>query len=844
MSSTAPGNASGQIPTQEQIQTLPFLAGLSNDEIAQLILHDSRVINIPQGGEIARQGDDAEHVFQVLQGSVRLVRRRPNPKGEMVEVLNRIVGAGYLVGRYALLYNLQYTSSARAETDVLVLCVRTAALERLLYRHPEVRTELARQDIINRLRTMPIFSRIGLITLSYLSDEIEISNVQPEQVIYDQNAPADHLYLIYRGQITLTHPRHPDEQLYLGTGAPFGFAGALGGEGSQRDVYGHWATATARTVLYKLPWERIEQTARRFPWVKDGTILTRPRQTIEKVSVFRDFSPEMRNKVAGYCSFSNIPQHHLIMQQGDIGDSLWILLEGSRAVLSALKNNRALPRTPIDGVVYFGETALIEARNVESTVEAEPGSLWLRLHWQDFQRMQQIEGVDLAAMLNVHRPRIPNTTKRYRDKQYDWLATGEYINVLRRRHWIALVAKLRFAAIALGIGLALFIIAFLAEVGTGWALGVGTALLFPALAWGVLDYLNDFFILTNQRVIQQEKVILTSEYRREALLEQIQTVNVESSFWGNLLGYGTVTVFTAGTSGAILFDLVPAPEELRDEIFNEASLRRLRFRAESKLEIQNSLEDRLGLKLDLPSRVRAQSVQRLSDLEPGLSWWRRVWDEMTIDSQMRWSSLENVVWHKHWFVVARQVVPLALLLLVVLVGMVGGLTFFDSFQAVESLVETTLISLELILAVVALILLGAIAWIVADWWNDTYEVTRDRIIDIEKLPLFLSEERREAQLSDIQDIELVIKSPLEMLLNYGDVIVQTAAATGAFTFDHVPNPRAVKEEINRRLIEWRREDERRKAREQMRDLPDWFELYNRLEPGQVPSRQIADDVPD
>ncbi len=157
------------------------------------------------------------------------------------------------------------------------------------------------------------------------------------------------------------------------------------------------------------------------------------------------------------------------------------------------------------------------------------------------------------------------------------------------------------------------------------------------------------------------------------------------------------------------------------------------------------------------------------------------------------------------------------------------------------LITQTILSFELLLGLIVLILLAAIAWIVADWWNDTYELTRDSIIDIEKLPLFLSEKRKEARLSEIQDIRLDISSPLEMLLNYGNIEVQTAATQGSFTFNHVPNPRAVREEINRRVIEWKRNDELRKARAQMQDLPDWFEMYRRLEAGREPTRIVLDN---
>jgi hypothetical protein len=171
--------------------------------------------------------------------------------------------------------------------------------------------------------------------------------------------------------------------------------------------------------------------------------------------------------------------------------------------------------------------------------------------------------------------------------------------------------------------------------------------------------------------------------------------------------------------------------------------------------------------------------------------------------------------------------------------MIGGLATLN-VEWLQDL-RNLILSAELLLGVIVLALLGWTAFETADWWNDRYELTNDRIIDIEKTPLFLSENRKEAQLGQIQDVTYQMSTPWEMILNYGNVVVQTAASQGAFTFDHVPDPRGVKEEINRRVVAWRRQDELRKARDQIRDLPDWFELYNRLEASQEQTRPVRDN---
>ena len=45
----------------------------------------------------------------------------------------------------------------------------------------------------------------------------------------------------------------------------------------------------------------------------------------------------------------------------------------------------------------------------------------------------------------------------------------------------------------------------------------------------------------------------------------------------------------------------------------------------------------------------------------------------------------------------------------------------------------------------------------------------------------------------------------------------------------MPGPREVAAEINRRIEDLRRQEQQNLARQRARELPDWFELYNRLD---------------
>ena len=828
-----PARYVGVPPTLALLQSLVYLKGLPIDEVDALLQSNSLVVDFAPGDELTRQDDVAEYLIIILSGSVRVSRREKNATGA-VDTLARVAIGGDIIGRYELTFSLKYISTATAEDAVSALCIERSTLERLLYRYPASHQQTVYQAVVNRLRTMPLLADVDMAILGFLADEIRSQTVKAGTVLYTQNQAPDTLFLIAQGQIELYHPRRTDNRLLLGTGGSFGFPGSVGvTNNAAPDKYGHWAEAKAETTVFELPWRTIRQIGRRFPQAIDPEIQLLPAKTISAVSIFAGLSPQEQIQLAGFCSFHRIPQYHPITQQGDSADSMWILLENSRAVLSALdEDNRALPRAPVRGIVTFNETALLAPNQVELTVESEPGSLWLRLHRQDFQRFGQICGPEIVDKVAARLPVQADDADLEQRQDYKWLRKDEILVTLQLRHWLALLGQSRTTVVAVFVSAGLIWLLSTLGISLWVGLGISALLVILTVIWGILNYLNDYFIVTNRRVIQQEKVIFFSEQRREALLEQIQRVDVATTFWGNLLNYGTLSVYTAGTTGSIDFNFVADPDNLRTAIFHHRSLCQQRSSAESKLDIQDALENRLGLSVDLPSRVRTDSaLPAPNDTAAGLPLWQKLRRAITVDSSLDRETTDRIVWHKHWWVLFVQVVLPGTLFLFEVLFLAGGFSSVSLLQQLQSSLNAQ--TLLLVGGLVTLATLGWILWAVSDWWNDTYTVTEDRIIDVEKLPLFLSEQRREAQLSDIQDIRLEMNSPLKMMLNFGNIIVQTAAGEGAFTFDHVPNPRNVKEEITRRMIAWRREDERRMAQDRSRDLPDWFEMYNRLELGQT-----------
>jgi hypothetical protein len=93
-------------------------------------------------------------------------------------------------------------------------------------------------------------------------------------------------------------------------------------------------------------------------------------------------------------------------------------------------------------------------------------------------------------------------------------------------------------------------------IGAVWALGV----------W--LNYADDFLILTTHRVIDLDRYFyVIAESAAEARYSKVQDVQVAISPLGEIFGFGTVTIETAGRAADLNMTYMPKPIEVQNRIF-------------------------------------------------------------------------------------------------------------------------------------------------------------------------------------------------------------------------------------------------------------------------------------
>ena len=122
-------------------------------------------------------------------------------------------------------------------------------------------------------------------------------------------------------------------------------------------------------------------------------------EKLSKLEIFSDLSiedPEHRRLLKSVCEIlepANFPAGTVIIKEGDIGDSLFILYEGSVQVRRKTPNNDqfAVANLTTEQNVFFGEVALVDKDTRSASVYALTDCSTLKLEGQAFKDLCQKE---------------------------------------------------------------------------------------------------------------------------------------------------------------------------------------------------------------------------------------------------------------------------------------------------------------------------------------------------------------------------------------------------------------------------------------------------------------------
>jgi hypothetical protein len=510
------------------------------------------------------------------------------------------------------------------------------------------------------------------------------------------------------------------------------------------------------------------------------------------------------SQVATQFEVLNYPRGSRLYAADDIPDYFyWIISGNVRLAGGAMRRGKA--EQVLGAGDYFGAEVLSRSDYRFSDAVCLSEVKLVRVNEQDL--------IQLCA----DHPTIENAfsliyqTHKFRARLFfPWLEKGEKVNLVCRRHPFFLALRVVLIGGAVIASFAGLLSLALSSKSVALILLAGTLLLIGTLltAWSALEWGNDFFILTSDRVLVQKKLTGFFDNRQEAPYTAILSTGFETSFWGRLLRFGTINLRTY--NGKLSFKRLPVPEIIFDLLeYQRRSIAQQKQQSDFA-EMRETLQHRLeGTTVRTKNAAAGKHTGGLKTTYKSGSF---------LDLAARFFGLRHeragaIVYRTHWWrLLGKTFLPSLLLLIVVLLVMLKLAGFLPSIAADQLYIGS------IILAVTSW------AWWLyqyQDWYNDVYIITSEQLVDVNRKPLG-KEERRSAPVQNIQTVEYKRKGIIGLVLNFGTVHIQIG--NQELSFDDVYNPAAVQAEIFSRF---KHRDQKTQRLEQEK-LVDWIKTYDEM----------------
>jgi CRP-like cAMP-binding protein len=539
---------------------------------------------------------------------------------------------------------------------------------------------------------------------------------------------------------------------------------------------------------------------------------------LRKIHLFHDLKDDQLLQVAEKFSEESFETGEVILKQGALADSFYLIYSGKVRVYRRREGREQELATLVSGD-YFGEMEILGQRGSRSaSISASEPTLVLSISSSEF-------GEILKTYPNI-KPNIEiaiASRKLARTLRFKWLRRDEVVYFLARKHSFFLLQALIVPVLALLIPAFLFLWGGISGSTAAASFGVVTLVLVLGwMAWNAIDWGNDYYIVTNQRVVWLEKVIGLYDSRNEAPLTEILSVGVETDFIGRALGYGDVFVRTF--VGAIPFRHVLHPHQAAHMVEEYWHRTQQASEQAEKEAFKDALRQRLGL-LKPAKEGEAPPKEGKKAVAQRPNYFKIFIVNLF---KQRIEEGETITYRKHWYVLLRQV----FLPSVFFLGLLGLLAvrLYTLASSPDLALTRTLVDGSRVADTIAvslpLLLIPVIGWWIyqyMDWTNDIFRVTGDQIQDIDRKP-FGTEIRRVAPLDNILSTRYERIGLLGYVLNFGTVYIDVGSTQ--FAFEEVLDPAIVQSDIDRRRltrISARKAAERAAERNRM---TDWIAAYH------------------
>ena len=658
----------------------------------------------------------------------------------------------------------------------------------------------------------------------------ELTYDPDERLLSEEEAP-DATFLILSGRVQVTQVV-PESGATIDLGQRF--AGAVLGRTSLEVEDFERVTITAIEELHVLAlyFRELVRAYQKSDYLREqlaGPLrLDRLVNTLKQIPLFSqltDRAGELELYQVARTTHEQVFEHkEWVFRQGEVSDRLIVVLAGRIRLSAVDQEGRIKDLGTLEKGDTAGETGLLIGDFHDVTAVADDYARVLYLLRQEFADLLR-ERPNLRRKLVVSAP----VESRRRMRSFEWLRQDEWVIDVVQRHWVRLLRQAGVLALILILLLPAAIV--LVTTGEGWLIGLAVALGLPVLGlaggigWEYINWRDDYFVITTQRVVHIERTGPFSTQQEETSLDNIQDIyEVQPGLAANVLGYGNLILQSAGETIQIDMSYVPEPHRLRQLVFRQIE----RSRAREVLRTQGQIRELLTQRLEPGSPTSTPDVPTEPVPEPArkslpipILVIDAVWHYLFPPSRVEAEGGRTIVWRRYWLPGFIRYSPSVI---VWLATTVGGL-FFIFGQFGDPSFVGYLVGWLFAEAVVSAVVL----WFIEDWRNDYFQLTQSHIMLVEQRPLLLQASRREARLDRIQNLSYEVPNIFARLFNFGHVEFETAGTEGKFILRWVRRPEDVQKAISNRQYEYRQHQREIEATRRQHELLTWFSAYDELQ---------------
>lgn len=533
---------------------------------------------------------------------------------------------------------------------------------------------------------------------------------------------------------------------------------------------------------------------------------------LSRIHLFRSLPPEKLAVAAECLQVKEFPADEYVFEQDGSSTDFYFIFSGR---VKMTRQDRPGHQERMIGFLdegdFFGGETFEENRSRRVSVQAVTAVTLLALDIPNARRLFD-EAPELVARF---RQAIDSYNLMLRTT-FSWANPEEYIYYVARKHpiflWIRLLPWIFFGVLGLGILLGLLplqhVTLFLLLIGLGLVVILG------GLVWHYVDWANDYFIVTGRRVVYQERVVLLYDSRQESPLEQIQSMDVDSSQIGRIFNYGNLTLRTF--TGTILFRAIRQPQDVQALVQEMQKRMQSSLRQAELRQIEEILKQRLN---PPPPRPPAPAVPAPAARTNTMA--ARIQRFMADLFHLRYVMGDTIQYRTHWWVLLTRIWFQTLLVIAII-----GVQIWIMVRAFTGqLPDFPVLGVFMALCVVFLVAFLWWLYVYIDWHNDIYLITNEQVVDINRKPLG-KEEKRAAQIKNILSVEYKRLGIIGLILNFGTVYIRVGEIT--LTFDDVFNPSEVQRELFHRLALRNIRERQAQGEAERQRMADWISAYHRI----------------